>query len=346
MSLFKTLTTVAGVAWDAHKGYQSYCKSAELDRMIAAREKQEAIRSRAKMNDKIKQKADKSKVKASGMSASETVGMFFNALQRMPKGAKKLKMIHIDPIKRIIENGESLVAHCGDSKLKLLFGRYLGIAAAKALLFSAQSANIGEYDNAVCGFNMSSLWFEKSFRFRLKAARTGCDEALKEFKDVNPQKRFQHNNILNVENVIEAILNLAKDGQYSIKLPVNDKEAISLTTKIQGFLPIALGEYAIYIPLSKRISNIDDLCKFISNELGCVYEASVSKTLSVSARNNGGEENNDQVELRRCSLCGATISAKAKFCSECGTPLVWKCVSCGIDLKPEMKFCPECGAKV
>lgn len=47
-----------------------------------------------------------------------------------------------------------------------------------------------------------------------------------------------------------------------------------------------------------------------------------------------------------CSACGASISAKAKFCSECGSPLVRKCTSCGKELKPGMKFCPECGAKV
>ena len=44
--------------------------------------------------------------------------------------------------------------------------------------------------------------------------------------------------------------------------------------------------------------------------------------------------------------CGASISSKAKFCSECGAPLARKCSSCGTELKTGMKFCPECGAKV
>ncbi len=47
-----------------------------------------------------------------------------------------------------------------------------------------------------------------------------------------------------------------------------------------------------------------------------------------------------------CSACGASISAKAKFCSECGSLLVRKCTSCGMELKPGMKFCPECGTNV
>ena len=48
----------------------------------------------------------------------------------------------------------------------------------------------------------------------------------------------------------------------------------------------------------------------------------------------------------KCPACGASVSPKAKFCSECGTPLAHKCASCGTELKPSMKFCPECGAKV
>jgi hypothetical protein len=47
-----------------------------------------------------------------------------------------------------------------------------------------------------------------------------------------------------------------------------------------------------------------------------------------------------------CPACGASVSAKAKFCSECGSPLARKCATCGTELNPGMKFCPECGAKI
>jgi len=49
----------------------------------------------------------------------------------------------------------------------------------------------------------------------------------------------------------------------------------------------------------------------------------------------------------KCSSCGAQISASAKFCPECGKPVVKEkfCVSCGTKLQPGVKFCPECGAK-
>ena len=47
-----------------------------------------------------------------------------------------------------------------------------------------------------------------------------------------------------------------------------------------------------------------------------------------------------------CSKCGATISAKNKFCPECGASLNKKCKKCGTILKAGAKFCPECGQKV
>ena len=36
--------------------------------------------------------------------------------------------------------------------------------------------------------------------------------------------------------------------------------------------------------------------------------------------------------------------AGAKFCAECGTPLVGRCDACGAEHEPDQKFCSECGA--
>jgi class 3 adenylate cyclase/tetratricopeptide (TPR) repeat protein len=47
-----------------------------------------------------------------------------------------------------------------------------------------------------------------------------------------------------------------------------------------------------------------------------------------------------------CSNCGATNAATAKFCSECGTPLVRNCPNCGTVLAGAPKFCPECGTNL
>jgi len=48
-----------------------------------------------------------------------------------------------------------------------------------------------------------------------------------------------------------------------------------------------------------------------------------------------------------CPHCGAEISAKMKFCGECGNPFgVTKCPSCGFENKPGMRFCGNCGEKL
>lgn len=48
----------------------------------------------------------------------------------------------------------------------------------------------------------------------------------------------------------------------------------------------------------------------------------------------------------RCTKCGTALSATAKFCPECGTPVVSVCPKCGKKVTPGSKFCPECGEKL
>ena len=47
-----------------------------------------------------------------------------------------------------------------------------------------------------------------------------------------------------------------------------------------------------------------------------------------------------------CSNCGAELVPGAKFCFECGTPIVRRCPSCGEEVPPKWKFCPYCGDKL
>ena len=51
---------------------------------------------------------------------------------------------------------------------------------------------------------------------------------------------------------------------------------------------------------------------------------------------------------RKCSSCGAEVSATAKFCPECGQKLSAKkfCPECGKEVGASSKFCPECGQKL
>ncbi len=48
----------------------------------------------------------------------------------------------------------------------------------------------------------------------------------------------------------------------------------------------------------------------------------------------------------KCPKCGASVKSGAKFCAECGESLAKKCPKCGSDIKSGAKFCPECGEKI
>ena len=51
-------------------------------------------------------------------------------------------------------------------------------------------------------------------------------------------------------------------------------------------------------------------------------------------------------EKTACPKCGAKVSAKAKFCPECGAAMGLTCPKCGAPVKQGAKFCPECGEKL
>ncbi|MGH9037923.1 MAG: ATP-binding protein, partial [Acidimicrobiia bacterium] len=44
-----------------------------------------------------------------------------------------------------------------------------------------------------------------------------------------------------------------------------------------------------------------------------------------------------------CPVCGHDNRAQAKFCEECGAPLVRTCPGCGEDVRPAARFCDACG---
>ncbi len=68
-----------------------------------------------------------------------------------------------------------------------------------------------------------------------------------------------------------------------------------------------------------------------------------------------GAQNNDNAKqqttegaTKTCSNCGTSVSAKAKFCPECGEKIPAKkfCSNCGAQVTGKAKFCPECGNKL
>ncbi len=60
----------------------------------------------------------------------------------------------------------------------------------------------------------------------------------------------------------------------------------------------------------------------------------------VSSAGNAAEEK------IKCPSCNAEISAKSKFCPECGYAIKTECPSCKTKFKAGTKFCPECGKKI
>lgn len=65
-----------------------------------------------------------------------------------------------------------------------------------------------------------------------------------------------------------------------------------------------------------------------------------------SATAPGGQpaQTDQPTVLVACSKCGARNAETAKFCSDCGTPLVKTCAKCGAEVSG--KFCGECGTSV
>ena len=47
-----------------------------------------------------------------------------------------------------------------------------------------------------------------------------------------------------------------------------------------------------------------------------------------------------------CPRCQHESAPSAKFCLECGAPLVRDCAQCGRQLPAGAKFCPECAHRV
>ena len=47
-----------------------------------------------------------------------------------------------------------------------------------------------------------------------------------------------------------------------------------------------------------------------------------------------------------CPKCGKPLPPNAKFCMECGQPLVNSCPKCGAEIPQGAKFCLECGSKI
>lgn len=64
----------------------------------------------------------------------------------------------------------------------------------------------------------------------------------------------------------------------------------------------------------------------------------------MNSMNNAQQGTQNASGGAKCSSCGATMKAGAKFCPECGAKQGKTCPKCGASItRPNAKFCPECG---
>jgi hypothetical protein len=100
------------------------------------------------------------------------------------------------------------------------------------------------------------------------------------------------------------------------------------------------------------------LCKNCAPDLGVeMAAAQAERTVEeIWAHSQMAEEDREMLQEKSwregvratCPSCNAPLSAKVKFCPECGAKIedTANCPQCNAKLIPGAKFCPECGAKV
>ena len=89
---------------------------------------------------------------------------------------------------------------------------------------------------------------------------------------------------------------------------------------------------------------------FVGAGMGVGAGLGIGSVFAEAFKSSGHESSKAEVKTdasATCPSCGASVSTKAKFCSECGAkmPQAKFCSNCGAKLGANAKFCPECGEK-
>lgn len=130
-------------------------------------------------------------------------------------------------------------------------------------------------------------------------------------------------------------------------------EGFSLPDEVQKALDenVRLGVLRKNVDVYTQIAQADALREAAKNPgtagsllgagIGLSMGAGMGRTLGEAIENGGRTKN-----ARVCKKCGSAVDAGAKFCSECGAPVLEKCPICGAAVAAETKFCPQCGKKL
>jgi RNA polymerase subunit RPABC4/transcription elongation factor Spt4 len=119
-----------------------------------------------------------------------------------------------------------------------------------------------------------------------------------------------------------------------------------------GFIGFILSAIADYIGLSIRAPTEIGWFQMTFIVLGIViliigvFMMILSSRVGAEAELPEDEEGEIEAEEYECPSCGATVSAEATACTECGEVFEreeFECPSCGAIVEPDAKSCPECG---
>lgn len=132
----------------------------------------------------------------------------------------------------------------------------------------------------------------------------------------------------------------------NVSLPKEVEETIDKRTSV-GIMSDKMGSYVTY----EAAGAMRDAAKNEGNGLagaGMGLGAGVSMGNLMSNALNNAKDTPKEESQKQCPKCSNLISAKAKFCPECGEklPQIKFCSECGNKVLEDAKFCPECGKKL
>lgn len=143
-----------------------------------------------------------------------------------------------------------------------------------------------------------------------------------------------------------------------IKLTKFNFENVSLPEELEKALDknATLGVYRNNMDVYTQMQTLEAMKNASNNQgtlggamgagLGMHMGMNMSNMLNNNMNKLANNQQNPNQNTKKCTNCGAEISVKSKFCSECGSKTEKFCKNCGTVLKANAKFCSECGEKV
>ena len=137
-------------------------------------------------------------------------------------------------------------------------------------------------------------------------------------------------------------LKLCKVTVENLSLPEDVEKALDERSKL-GILGDKMGTYAQYQSANaiRDAANNPSGGNMAGIGVGLGAGATIGNMFAQSMSNV-----KDEAPKRKCIKCGAGLSARVKFCPECGSSQTETCPKCGEAVHKGTKFCTNCGEKL